>query len=79
MVLLTVSLQQGWVELEWVQTVSQGLLHFLGLLFVPPGVGLMLYGDLLQQEWHIIALANLASTLAVLISVGALHQLLAKN
>jgi holin-like protein len=46
----------------------------MALLFVPPGVGLMLQYDLLRREWLPIVVASAASTLAVLLLVGRLQQ-----
>ena len=46
-----------------VRNVSSGLLSNLSLLFVPAGVGLVLHFDLLAEEWWIILLALIFSTL----------------
>ena len=46
-----------------VRQVSSGLLANLSLLFVPAGVGLVLHFDLLAEEWWIILLALIFSTL----------------
>ena len=46
-----------------VRKVSSGLLANLSLLFVPAGVGLVLHFDLLAEEWWIILLALIFSTL----------------
>ena len=46
-----------------VRNVSSGLLTNLSLLFVPAGVGLVLHFDLLANEWWIILLALIFSTL----------------
>jgi len=48
-----------------VRSVSEGLLSNLALLFVPAGVGLVLHFDLLRDEWWIILIALILS------SVGA--------
>jgi len=74
MVLLTCSLQMRWIKLEDVKPAADGLLETIALLFVPPGVGLMLYFELIKQEWLVIIIANLVSTIAVLVVVGTLQQ-----
>lgn len=42
---------------------ADGLLRHLGLLFVPAGVGIILYLDLLRAEWLPIVVSLLVSTL----------------
>ena len=49
---------------EPVARVSAGLLEHLSLLFVPAGVGVVLYLDLVAAEWPAIAAALVLSTLA---------------
>jgi holin-like protein len=44
-------------------TVGGALLSHLSLLFVPAGVGIMAHFDVLQAEWHVIAVALVVSTL----------------
>jgi len=79
MVLLTGALQLGLVKLEMVKSVADGLLHHIALFFVPPGVGLMMYFEVIRQEWLVIVVANVVSTLAVLLVVGTLQQKLEKG
>ncbi|WP_034341921.1 CidA/LrgA family protein [Deinococcus misasensis] len=43
MLMLWAALGTGLIRLEWVQQTSQHLLSVLGLLFVPAGVGIVLY------------------------------------
>jgi holin-like protein len=59
--------------------VADVLLKHLALLFVPPGVGILLYGNLLKQEWLPISLALNLSTILVLAIVGLLQQHLEKT
>lgn len=44
------------------QSVADGLLRHLSLLFVPAGVGIMLHAARLEAEWPAIAAAILVST-----------------
>ncbi|MBV9773408.1 MAG: CidA/LrgA family protein [Gemmatimonadetes bacterium] len=74
MVLLTLALRLGIVPLALVRSAADLLLRHMGLLFVPPGVGLMLYGGLLRAQWLPIAGASVCGTLAVLLVVGSLQQ-----
>ena len=79
MLLLTFLLKKGWVKLEWVQDVSNVLLSHFGLFFVPPGVALMLYFDLIAAEWFSITVATVASILIVLALTGWTYQLLRRR
>ena len=56
MLLLTALLQMKVVKLEWVKGMSDFLISNLGFFFVPPGVALMLYFDIIRLE-----LLNLSS------------------
>jgi holin-like protein len=78
MVLLTVSLQFKLVKLEWVRPASDALLKNMALLFIPAGVGLMLYLDLLRESWLPIGAGILVSSFIVLSLVGAIQQKLEK-
>jgi holin-like protein len=75
MLLLASLLTIGWVRLEWVKGISDFLLAHFGLFFVPPGVALMLYFDLIAAELIPIAIATLVSTLIVLAATGWTYQL----
>ena len=78
MLLLTLFLKLGWIKLHWVQGMSDFLVANLGFLFIPPGVALMLYFDIIAAEFWPIAIASLVSTLLVLVVTGWVHQLTRK-
>ena len=56
MLLLTLFLKLGWVKLEWVEHLSELLIANLGFFFVPPGVALILYLDLIKAQWFPIVI-----------------------
>ncbi|MCI5663293.1 MAG: CidA/LrgA family protein [Mediterranea sp.] len=74
MLLLTLFLKLGWIKLHWVQGMSDFLVANLGFFFVPPGVALMLYFDIIAAQFWPIVIATLASTLLVIIVTGWVHQ-----
>ena len=78
MLLLTLFLQLGWIKLHWVQGMSDFLVANLGFFFIPPGVALMLYFDIIAAEFWPIAIASLVGTLLVLVVTGWVHQLTRK-
>lgn len=79
MLLLTFFLKTKIVKLEWVEKLSQFLLANLGFFFVPPGVAIMLYLDVIQKELLPIAMATLLSTILVLVITGHMHQFVVKT
>ncbi|MCQ2253628.1 MAG: CidA/LrgA family protein [Bacteroidales bacterium] len=76
MLLLTLSLKMNWIKEKWVSKISAFLLDNLGLFFVPPGVSLMLYFDLIKAEFLPIVMATLISTVVVLVFSGWTHQII---
>ena len=75
MLLLTLFLKLGWIKLHWVQGMSDFLVANLGFFFVPPGVALMLYFDVIASEFWPIVTASIISTLLVIVVTGWVHQL----
>lgn len=78
MLLLTLFLKLKWIKLEWVQGLSNFLVANLGFFFVPPGVALMLYFNVIKAQFVPILLATLISTILVLVVTGWVHQLMRK-
>lgn len=59
------------------QHTASTLLQHLSLLFVPAGTGVMLYLDLIAEEWSPISIALIVSTLsAMAVTALVLHALL---
>ncbi len=79
MLILALLLKLKWVKLEWVKGLADFLVANIGLFFVPPGVALMLYFNLIKQELFPILGATILSTLIVLIATGWVHQLANKK
>ena len=79
MILLTLSLETGLVRLEWVQGLSKILISNMGFFFIPAGVGLMLYFDIIQAQFWAIAGATVISTVIVLIVTGWIYQIIRKH
>jgi holin-like protein len=74
MLLLAAALRLRWVPEPLVRPAADFLLRHMALLFVPPGVGLILHLGLVRREWVPIAAASAASTIAVLLCVGWIQQ-----
>lgn len=76
MLLLTALLQMKAIKLEWVKGMSGFLISNLGFFFVPPGVALMLYFDIIKAELLPIVVATVVSTILVMIATGWTDQYL---
>ena len=79
MLLLASLLQMKAIKLEWVKGMSDFLISNMGFFFVPPGVALMLYLDIIKAEFVPIVVATVVSTVLVLIITGWTHQLFKKH
>lgn len=79
MLLLTLFLELGWVKVSWVKDISAFLVKNMAVFFVPPGVGIMLYFDMIKVSFWPIIVATLGSTVIVLAVTGWTHQWLRKK
>lgn len=66
MLLLFIALKQKWLRLSAIKPASDKLLEFLVLFFIPYGVGLMVYFDLVEAFWLPMTGAVIVSTLLTL-------------
>lgn len=78
MLLLTLFLQLKWIKLRWVEGISNFLVKNLGFFFVPPGVALMLYLDIIKAQLIPILVASIVSMFIVIVVTGWIHQLVRK-
>ncbi len=58
---------------------ADGLLNYLALLFVPAGVGIVLYLDLLAQQWVILSITLILSIIITLVVTGHVMQWLLRH
>jgi len=79
LLLLTLFLKLGWVKPDWVKGISDFLVKNLPFFFVPPGVAVMLYLDVIKVSFWPIIVASFGSTIIVLAITGLTHQWLRKN
>lgn len=77
--LLLFALLSGLIKLEWLEDASELLLSHLAMFFVPAGVGVMVYADLIAAEWLPIVVATLVSTFVVMAVTGKLADWLEFN
>jgi len=74
MVLLLAGLLTGVVRLAWVEAAADLMLSHMALFFVPAGVGVMVYFELISREWLPIVVATVLSTFVVMAVTGWLAE-----
>lgn len=79
MLSLTLFLKLKWIKPEWVLGLSDFLVANLGFFFVPPGVALMLYFDVISAQFIPIVVATIVSTILVLVVTGRVHQFIRRH
>lgn len=79
MLLLTFFLKVGWIKLHWVKGFADLLSKNLALFFVPSGVAIMLYLDIIQNSILAILVSAFGSTIIILAVTGWVHQLIRKK
>ncbi len=78
MLFLFMALKMKWIKLAEIKPASDKLLEFLVLFFIPYGVGLMVYFDLIKDYWLPISIAVIGSTLLTLYVTAVILQKLGK-
>lgn len=58
---------------------ASGIVKHISVLFIAPGAGISLYLGLLYDQWLVIALASVTSTVLTLLVCGSIFQLLGKG
>lgn len=76
MLLLTVLLERKVVNPNSIAPVCRFLIKNMAFFFIPPGVALMLYFDIIAAEWFPITVATIVSIFLVIVVTGRLHQFL---
>jgi len=79
MLMLFVALSLGIVKLNWIEFAGNLVLKYLALLFIPIGVGLINYFDLIATHWLVIVFSLFFTTLITLFLVGHCYQWLVKE
>ena len=70
MLLLTTALQCQWIDIESIRPASDILNREMAFFFIPPGVGLMLYLDIVQTHWLAILFSCFFSTFLIMFVVA---------
>jgi holin-like protein len=78
LLLLFLGLNLRLIPLEYLLPTASFLLNYITLFFVPVGVGLLQYSELLSTHWATIVISSVISTMATLIFVGWFYQRFSK-
>lgn len=79
LILLFLSLNLRLVKVEWIMMSGSLLLKYMAVLFIPVGVGLINYLQLILDNWFVISFSFIFTTLLILLCVGHLYQYLNKK
>ncbi|NKI25814.1 CidA/LrgA family protein [Arenibacter sp. 6A1] len=79
MFLIFFALKFGLIKLSAVKPASDKLLKYLVLFFIPYGVGLLAYFELIQAYWLYIAIAVVVSAVITLYLTAIILQKFGKN
>jgi holin-like protein len=79
MLLLTTLLELRIIRLQHVKAISDLFVSNMVFFFIPPGVAIMLYFDVLKKELAAILVSSVISTLVVLAVTGWVYQKIKKN
>jgi holin-like protein len=79
MLLLTSLLYFKVIKLSQVKAMSDLLVQNLAFFFIPPGVAIMLYLDVICDQFLAIVVSSVLSTLVVLAVTGHVYQKLKKT
>ena len=74
LILLFIALSTSLVKVEWITMPGDLILRYMALLFIPIGVGLVNYLDLILSHWLVIVFSLLFTTLFIMLVVGHFFQ-----
>ncbi len=79
MILLTILLGTGVIKISTVEDICTLLIEKMGMLFLPAGVSMILYLDVIEAEFSAIAMTIIISSLAVLTVTSLFLDMVLKN
>ncbi|WP_028862198.1 CidA/LrgA family protein [Psychromonas aquimarina] len=79
LILLFIALSVQLVKVEWILMSGNFILKYMALLFIPIGVGLLNYLELIFTHWLVIVFSLFFTTLLIMLLVGHFFQYLNRN
>ena len=74
LILLFIALSTSLIKAKWIMMSGHFILKYMALLFIPIGVGLLNYFDLIINHWLAILCSLLFTTLFIMLLVGHFYQ-----
>lgn len=74
LILLFIGLSTSLIKVEWISSSANFILKYMALLFIPIGVGLINYFELIMSHWLVILFSLFFSTLLIMLLVGHFYQ-----
>lgn len=79
MIILAILLYTNIIKISWVEDAAYVLLEYMGMLFIPPAISIILYYKIIAQEAVPIIVTLIITTLLVMVITGRVVQLFAKK
>ncbi|MCW8994353.1 MAG: CidA/LrgA family protein [Psychromonas sp.] len=79
LILLFLALSTSLVKVHWISMSGNFILKYMALLFIPIGVGLLNYFDLILSHWVVIVFSLLFTTMFIMLLVGHFYQYIDKE
>ncbi len=79
LILLFIALNSGLLKQHYVEKACNLLNKYIGILFVPSGVALLSYFDLVQDNLLAILVASVCGTVVIFYTVGFTYSLCCKK
>lgn len=79
MLLLTLLLGTGIIRISYIEDICNLLIEKMGMLFLPAGVSMLLYLDVIKAEFSAIALTIIISSFAVLLATSLFLEFILKR
>lgn len=79
MIILAILLYTNIIKIKWVEHAAYVLLEYMGMLFIPPAISIILYYKIIAQEAVPIIVTLIITTLLVMVVTGKVVQVFAQK
>ncbi|MEG0798389.1 MAG: CidA/LrgA family protein [Acidaminococcaceae bacterium] len=79
MILLALALLTNLIRLAWVEDICSILIAKMGMLFVPAGISILLYLDVISQEALPIFVTIIVTSIIVMVATGLFVELMLRR
>lgn len=79
MIILAILLYTNIIKIKWVEHAAYVLLEYMGMLFIPPAISIILYYKIIAKEAVPIIVTLLITTLLVMVVTGKVVQVFTRK